>query len=293
MIITSFLQMLPILLVLGAGYLYATFVKVDVSALVRITSDVFMPALVFYSVTRTALTSSDFLAVSGASALIFTLLLAFGWLWLKVTGENQRSTLPAIVFMNSGFLGYPLMQLYGGADALNVIVIFDQVQGIFLFTIGLFIITGGFSKKSIQSLIHSPIIWAMGASFAILFLGIPLPNALERSFSFVADAASPIACFALGVSIKQTPFTFHRNVIGSLLFRFGGGYLIAWLVTVLFGITGMAQTVLIISASLPSAMLASILPLRYGLDNQHASMMVVISTLLGIVTIPLAFALAG
>ncbi|NMA23020.1 MAG: hypothetical protein GX938_05885 [Spirochaetales bacterium] len=55
----------------------------------------------------------------------------------------------------------------------------------------------------------------------------------------------------------------------------------------------MAQTVLIVAASLPSAMLASILPLRYGLDNQYASMMVVISTLLGIVTIPIAFALAG
>jgi len=71
------------------------------------------------------------------------------------------------------------------------------------------------------------------------------------------------------------------------------GYLIAWLATILFGITGMAQTVLIVAASLPSAMLASILPLRYGLDNQYASMMVVISTLLGIVTIPIAFALAG
>lgn len=293
MIIASFVQMLPILLALGAGYLYASFIEVDVSALVRITSDVFMPALVFHSVIHTTLTSSDFLAVSGATALIFTLLLSLGWLWLKVTGENPRSTLPAIVFMNSGFLGFPLMRLYGGADAMNVMVIFDQIQGVFLFTIGLFIITGGFSKKSLQSLIHSPVIWAMGVSFTMLFLGIPLPNALDRSLSFMADAASPIACFALGVSVKQTSFTFHRNVIGSLLFRFGGGYLIAWLATILFGITGMAQTVLIVAASLPSAMLTSILPLRYGLDNQYASMMVVISTLLGIVTIPIAFALAG
>jgi len=59
------------------------------------------------------------------------------------------------------------------------------------------------------------------------------------------------------------------------------------------GLTGLTRTVTLVAAALPSAMFTSILPLRYGEDNQYASMMVVISTLLGIVTIPLSFALAA
>lgn len=77
------------------------------------------------------------------------------------------------------------------------------------------------------------------------------------------------------------------------MLRFVGGYLIGYLAAMAFGLTGLTRTVVIVATALPSAMFTSILPLRYGLPNQFASTMVLASTLLGVITIPLSFALAG
>ncbi len=293
MIGSSISLMLPILLAVLGGYLYAWRFDVDAKDLVNITSDFFLPALIFHSVSESTLSSQDLGAVLSSSALIFILLLALGWVWVRLTGENPRSVLPALVFMNSGFLGIPLMKIWGGNEAMNLIVIFDQVQGFFMFSIGILIITGGFSKKSFSTLLRSPIIWAMALGFLFKASGLTLPRSVASSLFFIGEAASPLACAALGVSIKHTRFSFHKSLFGSLIFRFVGGYLIGLLVVTLFGLTGMIRTVTLVASALPSAMFTSILPLRYGQDNEYASMMVIISTLAAVVVIPLSFALAG
>lgn len=293
MIISSFFQMLPILLAIAGGFLYAHRYDVDATSLVNITTDVLLPALIFHSVSTSTLSSQALGEILTSSCLIFIILLALGWLWVRIAGEKARSVLPALVFMNSGFLGIPLMKLWGGNEAMNLIVIFDQIQGLFMFSIGILIITGGFNRKSFSSLFRSPIIWAMVLGFIFNLSHIQLPAPLSTSLFFIGEAASPLACVALGVSIRQTRFTYHKSIFASLLFRFVGGYLVGWLVASLMGLSGLTRTVTLVAAALPSAMFTSILPLRYGEDNQYASMMVVISTLLGIVTIPLSFALAG
>jgi hypothetical protein len=69
----------------------------------------------------------------------------------------SRRVFPPLVFMNSGFLGIPLMELWGGNEAMNLILLYDRIQGIFLFTLGLLIITGWFSRKGLLNMLHSPI----------------------------------------------------------------------------------------------------------------------------------------
>jgi hypothetical protein len=49
------------------------------------------------------------------------------------------------------------MELWGGNEAMNLILLYDRIQGIFLFTLGLLIITGWFSRKGLLNMLHSPI----------------------------------------------------------------------------------------------------------------------------------------
>lgn len=293
MLLTSFLQMLPILLVVLGGYLLSALYSLDVQDLVKVASDFFLPALIFISLTESNLTGQAIADMAKASALVCVLLFGAAILWAKLTKEDIRSTVPPLVFMNSGFLGIPLMKLWGGMEAMNLILIYDQVQGIFMFTLGILVITGGFSKKSIFSMLHSPVLWSVVLGFLFRLTPLSMPQSLVESFTFAGEAASPLAAFALGVSIRSIKFTFSWNLITALILRFAGGYLIGYLAVMAFGLTGLARTVVLVSTALPSAMFTSILPLRYGLPNQFASTMVLTSTLLGILTIPLSFALAG
>jgi hypothetical protein len=49
------------------------------------------------------------------------------------------------------------MELWGGNEAMNLILLYDRIQGIFLFTLGLLIITGWFSRKGLLNMLRSPI----------------------------------------------------------------------------------------------------------------------------------------
>ena len=267
--------------------------SIKVQDLVKVVSDFFLPALIFISLAESNLTGQAIADMAKASAFVCLLLFATASLWAKLAKEDIRSAVPPIVFMNSGFLGIPLMKLWGGMEAMNLILIYDQVQGIFMFTLGILVITGGFNKKSLLSMFHSPILWATALGFLFRLTPLVMPNSLVAVFTFAGEAASPLAAFALGVSIKTFKFTFKWNLMGALLLRFAGGYLIGYLAAMAFGLTGLSRTVVIVSTALPSAMFTSILPLRYGLPNQFASTMVLASTLLGVITIPLSFALAG
>ena len=71
------------------------------------------------------------------------------------------------------------------------------------------------------------------------------------------------------------------------------GFLIALASVFIFNIQGTARTVVLVASSLPSAVFSSMLPLRYGVKADYAGTMVVVTTILGIFTIPLAFTLAA
>ena len=147
--------------------------------------------------------------------------------------------------------------------------------------------------KSLRSVVQSPILWSIVAGSLFRYLSIPVPNAILTTFDFGGNAGPPLAAFTLGLSLHVTTFKVDRHLIAGLLMRVVGGFLFGLLASSLFGLTGVSRTVVIVAATLPSAVFTSILPLRYGVRSDFAGTMVVVSTILGVVIIPLAFWLAG
>ncbi len=293
MVLYSFMQMLPILALTLGGYVFARFYAINLDTLVIIITDLFMPALVFISLYKSDIHASLVLDLAGATTLIVILLTLTSFLYAKAFKLDKRAVMPSLIFMNSGFLGIPLMQLWGGTPAMNLIVIYDQVQTVFIFTLGILIITGGLSRKSFATIVKSPILWAVFAGFFFRITGLVFPSALVTTFEFAGGAAPPLAAFTLGVSLKSTQWHLDKHIAGGLVIRFVGGFLFALLATRLFGITGLERSVTLVASALPSAVFTSVLPIRYGIRSDFGSTMVIVSTILGIFTIPLSFLLAG
>lgn len=293
MVLYSFMQMLPILLLTLGGYVFARLYVIDLDSLVVIISDLFMPSLIFISLYKSDIHASLVFDLAGATTLVVALLALSSFLYATAFKLDKRSFMPSLIFMNSGFLGIPLMQLWGGTPAMNLIVIYDQIQTIYIFTLGILIITGGMTKKSLGTIVKSPILWAVFAGFFFRFTAIPIPSALVTTFEFGGGAAPPLAAFALGVSLKSTKWHLDRHIAGGLAIRFVGGFVFALLATRIFGITGLSRSVVLVASALPSAVFTSVLPIRYGVRSDFGSTMVIISTVLGIITIPVSFLLAG
>lgn len=288
-----FFQMLPILLISLGGYLLCFIHEIDLDGLAKILTDFFLPALIFVSLYQSSLDAQMIASISKASTLATIFLILIGFAWVKILKWDIRTTLPPLIFMNSGFLGIPLMKLSGGIDALNMMVVYDQIQAIFVFSLGIMIISGGFQRKTLLNVFKSPILWALVAGFFAHAIKLPIPKPLVDSLQFAGDAASPLAVFTLGVSLHRTKLHFSRTLLGGLFFRFVIGYGLGYLVATMMGATGTQKMVIVVATALPSAVFTSVLPIRYKVPSHFASTMVLISTIMGMFTIPISVALVS
>lgn len=293
MLLQSFLILLPLFILIFSGFLMGRLVKLSEDTLLRILADFFMPMLVFSSLYLSPISPLEMLTLSGSAVFVIVLTLAAATIYTFVSGADKRTFTLPVIFMNSGFLGIPLMQLWGGYEAMNIIIIYDQIQTFFIFTLGYLLLEGGFSTTGIKASVKSPILWAVIAGFMFNLFGIALPESLIKSFSFAGNAAPPLAAFALGHSLsgrKNERISIH--VLTGIIMRFAVGFLSGILAVKLFDVTGLMKTVILVTSALPSAVFSYVLPARLGYDSSTPREIVIISTILGVVTIPLSFYLA-
>jgi len=176
---------------------------------------------------------------------------------------------------------------------MNYIVIYDQIQTFYIFTIGIVIVTGGFTLVGVREMIKSPLLWAIVAGFLFKHLEIPVSNNLIEALGYCGAGAPALATFALGCSLRKRRVVADIHLLSGLILRFVFGFLAGWAATVLLNITGMERIVVLVASSLPSAVFSVVLPLRYGVDARFAGSLILISSILSVFVIPIVFYLSS
>ncbi|HDQ14212.1 MAG TPA: hypothetical protein ENN41_05305 [Sediminispirochaeta sp.] len=291
--VDTFVVLLPLFVVIAGGWLMGAFFSVDEETLTRILTDFFMPLLVLVSLYRSDLQLADMRDLLGTVVFMVAALLLLAFAYCRIRGADLRALGMPVVFMNSGFLGIPLMQLWSGDEAMNIIIVFDQFQTIFIFTLGFFIVGGGFRLRGLKLSLLSPILWALALGFAARLSGLTLPPVIVETAGFAGNAAAPLAAFVVGVSLSANRPKIDAHVLWGIALRMIGGFCIAWLATIIFDLEGLYKTVVIVAASLPAAVFSYVLPARYGVQAQDPQSIVLLSTALSVFTIPLSFVLAS
>lgn len=290
--IDTFVVLLPLFILMAGGWIMGAVFSIDEETLTRILTDFFVPLLVFGSLYRSNITPAEMADLLGTVVFMVAALYTVSLLYSRISGVDMRGFAMPVIFMNSGFLGIPLMQLWSGDAAMNIIIVFDQIQTIFIFTLGFFIVGGGFTLKGLKLSLLSPILWAVILGFSANLLNIPLPGVLIDTCGFAGNAAPPLAAFVVGCSLSSKHPYINRHIIGGIVLRMGAGLCIGLASVALFNLEGLTKTVVIVASALPAAVFSYVLPARYGAVTEHAQNIVVISTLLSVITIPLTFALA-
>lgn len=293
MVFSIFIIILPLFAAMSAGFGLSKLFKIDEHSLTRVLTDVFMPALVFYSLYESDVVFTETIKLAGATTTAVFLLMGMALIYSRMAKISSAEFAPPVCFMNSGFIGIPLMALWGGAAAVNVDVIIDQVQTFYLFTIGIIIVSGGFNSSGLKEMVKTPLLWAIFAGFILKFSGIVIPVPIIDIFKFCGEGASALAAFTVGASMVRRRIVFNKHLFAAVVLRFIGGFLAGWGASVVFRLSGDTKIIMIVATSLPSAVFSYVLPLRYGVDTELAGSVVVVSTILGIVLIPVSFVLAS
>jgi predicted permease len=289
MVPSLLLIMLPLFTLVAGGYFLSRLLTLSEETLVRIITDFFMPILVFYSLYSSDIELAAAGKVAGAAAAVLLALLAVSALYAHLVRADARSFIPPVIFTNSGFLGIPLMKLWGGLPAMNLIVIYDQIQTVFIFTLGILVVSGGITARGLRQMVRSPMLWAIAAGFTVHFLRLPLPAAAATTLEFAGIGTPALAAFALGCSLSRTQIVLSVHLVAGFLFRVALGFLFGVGAALLLRIEGTAATVVIVASALPAAVFSFVLPARYGVRPNLAAPLVLLTTVAGIFTIPLAF----
>ncbi|MEP3669784.1 MAG: AEC family transporter [Roseibium sp.] len=149
-------------------------------------------------------------------------------------------------------------------------------------------------RKIARDLYSNPFILSIGAGVIVNVLGVSLPGAVDDTLEILGRASLPIGiiCVGAGLDLSSLRRPGPALTLGAFL-RPVFMPLIAFGFVHLFGISGTAQTIVIIASAVPAASNSYLLARQMGGDAKLMAEIITLQTLAATFTIPLAVLLFG
>lgn len=291
-LLTTFADnLLPILLVSGAGFLLGKALDVDSRSLGRVVFYVFSPILVFNLLLHTELNSGQILATVAYTMAVSLLVGGAAFVSGKLL-HFERPVLMALIitaaFGNTGNYGLPLVSFAFGQDALAFATL-NFVTSVVLFnTVGVLVASLGHMdlKTAALGVFKVPAVYGVLLAGALNHFHIVLPIPLERTIQLAADGSIPVMIILLGLELARVKWAHGFPAIGlSAGLRLLGGVAAGFLFAGLFGFQGPVRQANVIESGMPSAVTTMVLATEYGLDTSLVTAMVFLSTILSPLTL--------
>jgi malate permease and related proteins len=286
-------NLLPVLLCAGTGFLLGKFHQLDIKTASRMAFHIFCPCLVFISIVRIKITGAEFgkLAVLTLSVSILIGILAYlvGWS-LKAERHLIAAMVVASMCVNNGNYGLATTQFAFGEEALARSLVCFVFATVVIYTLGVLVSSMG--KLSIaqafRNLLKVPAIYALIAAALVRHINWQIPLFLDRSISLLGNASIPLMLVILGMQIAKTR-SWPRNrmalISASAFLQLAVSPILALLLAHWLNLTGPARQAAVLQASMPAAVVTTVLATQYDLDKPLVSGVVVLTTLLSPLTL--------
>ncbi|WP_436931029.1 AEC family transporter [Halosimplex halobium] len=214
---------LPVVAMAALGYVLGRAKDVEVDPLNTTVVYVLAPALVFHSVATTDLSGAT-LAGIAAGVTAFTVVmtvLAEGVGRLAGVREPILSALVLVsVFSNSGNYGIPLSAFAFGPTGRDTAVIFLTVQGVLVYTVGVYIAARSGSDdwtEGLKRVFAVPLVYAVAAALAGRELGVlpPAGSTLMETVGMLGNASIPLMLIILGIELARTDYGATLRTVGT------------------------------------------------------------------------------
>lgn len=280
------------------------------------------PALVFLAYVRpydsaVLIDCLYVLAFSVVAHVIFSVVAMLSY--KKAPDATRRMLRFATIFSNAAFMGIPLISAVLGDDVTIYASIYNITFNLFLWSLGVHICTGNrdydgdnvidedIEKKHkseasiVRALIH-PVTIAAGLGLIFFFLPIHtyIPKFAMNCLEMVKALVAPLSMVVLGLRLAEVDlrgFFKDKNLYVFLLLRHFALPAVVFAimrVIMLIGVSlssGVILSVLIMACA-PAATSATMFAEKYDCDAAYVSKLVVTSTLLSLLSMPLVSLLA-
>jgi predicted permease len=308
---TVFDAILPVFGILVIGYLAARLGFMEDSAIDGLSKFVFnfaVPVLLFRKIAQAGLPDPMPwhlpLAYYGGVIAIFVFAAVLGVILFRRGTAEAVSYGAVACYGNTVLMGIPIiLATYGDRASLPLFIIIGIHTLILVPVISLgYALAGGKGRglgKAMGDiavdLVRNPILIGLLAGLLYGHYGPPLPTVVSETTRLLGEASMPAALFAVGGTLArysiggQVPHALGLSIIKLVLLP-----LLVWLLADrLLGLPLLWTQVIVLLAALPSGVTPFLFATRYGAAKNTVTTTIILSTALGLVSLPVTIWLIG
>ena len=194
----------------------------------------------------------------------------------------------SLIIPNTAYIGYPLMLGLYGSEGLLDMLIFGLPLTIYCYTIGYNLLTNRRKEKFSWKKVLTPVTVAMVLGCAVGLSGLKLPGMISQVVDKSAACLAPIGTLLMGVSISEFPF---KQILEDKRIYFVTAMRLLIIPVAVFALLKLARWEFaflpaICSYAMPCGINSIIFPKLIGEDCRHGAGLVLLSTVVSIITVP-------
>lgn len=285
-----FKAILPVFSVFAIGFFLQKRRRLDIKTISSVTVYVLIPFLVFRSLLEMDIEKEYLMMVAIVFILMMvTIVINKVVVFLNhLDRDTESAFILSTVFMNAGNYGTPIILFVFGERAFHIAVSFYVIQLVLFNTVGIYYASR--SEKSfidgIKRLIKIPVIYAV--ILAIISRQLPIfPEHIFTIVSLLADGAIPIIMLLLGMQIANLKIDEinWKQISFVCLIRLLVSPLIVVIITLLVPINPIYRNVIIVLASMPTAVNVSLYALEFNIKPNFVSVATILNTFISVITV--------
>ncbi|XAH21272.1 AEC family transporter [Xylophilus sp. GW821-FHT01B05] len=303
--------LVPVVLFISAGILAARRGWIGAGAVKDLSNLVFMlltPALLFRTMSTVHLEQLDFepvLAYLLGAAVVFALVLG-------VRGFSRHSAIVALAgtFSNTVMIGVPLVGLALGEAGLVTLFTLISVHALVLLTAATVVLELAVAREAghgsgarhmlvtvlaaVRNGVLHPVPLPIIAGLLFAQTGLTLPAEIDQSLQLLGAALGPMSLLLVGATLAYSGLGHQlRGAIGIALVKNLLHPVLVLGLGKLLGLGGVPLAAMVLTASLPVGANVFLFSQRYRTAEEVVTASVAVSTVLGLVTLPLVLIAIG
>ena len=282
----------PVFFIVGIGYFIGKKnPKFNTKFITNYSSTFGAPALFIFAITSSGVTYEVFSEYFIYSLILLTSFALTGIIFLFFMKKDISRELPPFFLPNTGNIGIPICLFAYGTLGMGVASAISSLVVVLHFTLNIFLSSKSFNLKII---ITSPTTYAVIISVLFLYFELKMPTMVINTVMLLGYTMIVLILMSLGISLTQLKVFSLKNSIIASIGRVILGPIIGFGLISYFDLSGFGAGVILIQSSMPSAILTYLIASIYSpkkiVDN--ISSMIVVSTLMSLVTVPVTVFIA-
>jgi malonate transporter len=291
------LLLLPDFLLIACGFLLCRYTLLDRpvwEGAERLVYYLLFPVLLFNSIVKTPLQPAQTLglAAAGVGVTLCGVALALALKRWPGVDAHMHASGAQIAFRFNSYIALALAERLGGAQGVAWMALLIALCVPVANVAAVWSLARQGGHNYLREIVRNPLIISTVAGLLANAAGVTFPEAVATTLQRIGVAALPIGLLAVGAGLRLGGLKKAPGLAATLLgIRHVVMPVIGIALTLLIVLPPAQRHIAVLFAAMPTASSAFVLAARMGGDGPYVAGLVTLSTLLGMVTIPIWLAL--